>query len=374
MRTKIAQTFILLTILFSCKKRNYEYEKTILGEWKFEKLIDLRTPKQNNEPPQLREDVNNQGYIFFANDSCDDMRGFFKIIQDSNDYEKRRVEFSGTKTEYLIEDDSLKIFSKTINKWISNKINSLTKDTLTLYSNDSVLIVYTRLKYDKNKYKKFDKIIVSSSGCYGCCPIIDICISSNGLIIYNGQKHNKINGLYTSSISKEKYLEIEKSFNKIDLLQLDKNYQANHTDDEQVTVSFIKDGKIIKTIADYGGVSPSEFIWAYTPVRYLYQNLKLDSLKSDKPFSTISRPGFETKSKICEITKSEIFYLFTELFKCKEVKDKFEEKYFLNLLIDFDNNQIVKTDGRYYSTNGKTYDLGYNFITQNNLEKRFRKK
>ncbi|MRX68715.1 hypothetical protein GJU42_12135 [Flavobacterium resistens] len=42
-------------------------------------------------------------------------------------------------------------------------------------------------------------------------------------------------------------------------------YIASHTDDETISVTFIKNNKIIKTIEDYGQEAPTEFQWAYIP-------------------------------------------------------------------------------------------------------------
>jgi hypothetical protein len=60
---------------------------------------------------------------------------------------------------------------------------------------------------------------------------------------------------------------------------LNESYEANHTDDERIIVSFIKNNKIIRTVSDYGHEAPEEFIWAYQPLRYLYQQVKLEKLE-----------------------------------------------------------------------------------------------
>lgn len=374
-------TYILTFLtLFSCRsKHDQALENSIIGEWTFTKTEDNRKKNQHDKlfppPPPFGKMTN--GYIFSDSGQCENKIGYFKRIEAS-EREDRKTLFLGNNTKYKVEDDSLKIYDLAKNIWKNTKIYSIIGDTLTLQTSDSIFAKYSKVVYKIDKNESYDKIIVSSSGCYGSCPIMTVSIENSGKLCYLGQNYNTINGLFTSNISKTEYLKLENNFKKSGIASLDEHYSAGHTDDETVSVTFIKNRKIVKTIYDYGSEAPTEFIWAYTPVRYLYQRVKLQPFKIDKTYLPMRQISFETKNKICNLTKSESFYLLTELQYGKIIPHKFEEKYKIVFWNDKDEQEIIYTDGRFFkfTDNQKivTIDLGYNFLTVNDLIKKFRTK
>ncbi|MFC4479644.1 DUF6438 domain-containing protein [Flavobacterium chungangensis] len=371
---------ILFFILYSCQKNNdKKLEKELLGEWIYIKTDDLRKPQTNNNPnippppPPPPFGSPKRGYIFLENNIAENKSGYFKRI-DAVERENRKTFFLGTRTKYKIENDSIKIFNLGSKTWENQKLHSIIGDTLTTEIGDSIFAKYARTQYKINPTENYDQIIVSSSGCYGSCPISNISIDNNGNIIYYGQEYNTQNGLFKSKITKEQYQEIQTNFKKADILNLEDNYEGNWTDDETVTITFIKNNKIIKTIRDYGIQSPTALVWAYTPVRYLYQHIKLTSLKKEKLLFPIWRISFRKGNQICDLTKSESYYLFTEILKGKETNDTFEHKYYIEFWNDQDKKEIIDTDGRYFKSKDKTIDIGYNFLISNNFIAKFRLK
>lgn len=81
----------------------------------------------------------------------------------------------------------------------------------------------------------FYKIVISSSGCYGICPVSSILIDKSGEIIFEGEYYTTNIGLYKSKISKVKFDEIIESFQKANWINLKNSYEASHTDDESIT-------------------------------------------------------------------------------------------------------------------------------------------
>lgn len=366
MRAKNLTFVLIILTFFSCKtKTKQQFEKNIIGEWIFIRTLDKRKANTNNEllqpPPALRN-----GYIFYEDKNCLNKLGYFKKSR-----EEGKIIYLGNKTQYKIEDDSLKILNLVDTSWQSQRIFSIVGDTLTLQISDSLFSKYARNRYELNPNETYDKIIVSSSGCFGGCPILDMSIDKNGEILYFGERYNTQNGLFTSNITKKEYLNIETTFKKANIPNLKNEYQADWTDAETVTISFIKDNKIVKSIIDYGGQAPSELIWAYTPFRFLYQQIRLVPLKTECPFLSLWNISFKTKNKICNLTKSESFYLLTEIFKGKKVPQSFDNKYKIEFWNDKNQKEIIFTDGRLFKLTNKTIDIGYNFLTENNLTKKF---
>lgn len=352
-----------------------QLEKDIVGEWKFIRNQDNRKPKTFNElePLPILFGKNINGYIFYEDKKCENKLGYFKNV-GGGIREDRKTIYLGNKTEYKIEDDSLKIFDLLDSSWYNQRIFSIVGDTLTLQTSDSVFAKYARIRYKLDAKETYDKIIVSSSGCYGTCPILDISIDKNGDVLYFGEYYNTENGFYSSTISEQDFQNILIDFKKADIQNLKDNYQANWTDDEEVSITFIRNHKIIKTINDYGRQAPFELIWAYSKVRFLYQQIKLVPVKNEKLKLPLWRKSFEMGEQICDLSKSESFYLLTELYYGKEVSKKIEPKYKIQDWTDEKSNESIYTDGQFYKLADKTIDIGFDFITENNFKNRFRPK
>ncbi len=383
MKTSTLLLFALLSAsLISCKHdKTEEYKQLILGDWRecreepeYELTIDGDTIPL---PPEYF-DFRARGYSFEPKGVLHYKQGAFRFPEQQDIECISNTEYLGTKSEYLIENDSLKTLMLSNGKWKNARIVDIANDTLTLsFDNDSILRKFTRCKYENNDTLTFDRIVISSSGCYGYCPSNSIMICKNGNVVYNGICHNSINGLFSSGIDKELYSFIENNFKKASIKQLKNSYYANWTDDEEISVSFIKDNKIYKTIQDYGHQSPIEFQWAYNSTSYLYQHLKLDTLPTPIDLSQVTRmiAFHDTDNKSLILKDSESFYLKNLLFEAEVYKKEFISLYSMTT---FFNQLPIVTDGQYYKISLKdgstiTLDIGHNFILGNNLQDKFEK-
>ncbi|POS00801.1 hypothetical protein Q361_1211 [Flavobacterium croceum DSM 17960] len=355
--------FLLLLTLISCEKKpTKNYENIILGDWIFEKEI----PKIENH---FYTDF---GYSFDKNGNCESKPGYFET-KDKTEKEERKTIFYGTKTKYKIEGDSLYIFNLVSKKWNASKIIEINSKTLKLKSNKEVVLEFSKLNFKVNEKVDFDKIIISKSPCFGSCPINDIEINKNGEIYYYGAFYNSQNGYFKSKIKASEFNEIEKSLKKVNFSNLKDNYTANWTDDQEVSVTFVKNNKILKSITDYGRQSPKSFRINIEPLTYLYQKIKLEEDKTAKDFQYINL-RFEKGNKIINLTSSEIFFLSNLLSKSITTSKSFKAKFITNYDTDYDVSRI-ETDGRFFkifskNKNSVTYDLGFNFIEKNELTKR----
>jgi len=360
--------------LVSCNtERDERFNKLICGEWNFARIEqNNHTINPDNVFPRLKIPWNKMiGYIFSQDNLCEKKPGFFYPNRGS-------IVYLGIQTKYKIENGNLKIFNLVDSTWESNKIYEITPGTLTLIHKDGFLVKYAKANYKVDEKQLFDEIIVSSSHCQRQCEVNDIRVNKRGEVIFSSQESKTATGLFTSKISRNDYFRIEQRFKKSNIAKLEHKYDCNESSSETVSITFIKDNSIYKTVSDRGYMSPIEFYWAYMPLWFLKQTLKLKPLVVSN-FKQLSSNRIILKSKgiYCDLEKSEMFYLITELYKSKEVKQSFESKY--NIV--FWNNElkkyIIKTDGRFYQIekNGLsvTVDLGYNFVTKNDLSKKFRK-
>lgn len=370
---KILNILFIFTVLSSCtKKENY----TIIGDWEFDKVVDLNPKKDDkNHPPPPPSWLSPEEFEFLENGMCNYKNGLFNYSRT-----REFAIYSGNILKYQLKNDSLIL--KYPADSIFNKYRlKITKDSLIFIdTKNKKLCFYNRIKLNP-KPIKFDKIIVSSSGCYGSCRISSTIIDKNGNVEFRNHKYTEKDGAYTSLISPEHYRKFEANFNKVDIDTLKNKYSIGITDGNTVSVTFIKDGKIYKTIDDYRCQSPKSFVQAYTPLVYLSQSCKLTESKPKNELDLLLLFQFEGKQKHHFLTNSDAAYLISEILKSKKTTAAFEPLYNVSsMYFKSDDEVYISSNGRFFKfamKNGSpvTYDLGYNFIEKNNLkfEKSYKK-
>lgn len=343
----------------------------ILGNWAIHDTF-----KKNSYDYYKYQDE--RGFEFLKGGVCDYKTGFLDFERYTNDRSKNeKVLYSlGNITKYLLTKDSLKIFNLSNKKWDCFKVKKLNNDTL-IINRDTGWATFIKKHYDVKKVPDFDAVVVSSSVCFGACPMLSIMVAKNGTVNYNGLYHVSAKGTYTSKISSDQFKEIAMRFKEADYMNLDKNYFTPVTDSRTCSVLFIKNGKIIKSISDYASSGPHELLWAYLPLINLYQKLDLTPINTPAFTETeFMMADFRVGKSYLELTESETYYLMHSIAKGKAGNFSFKGSYDLhvrNKLID-----SVNTNGRYYKfyfkdNTTKTIDIGYNFLTKSNLARTFNK-
>lgn len=367
----VKKLFVLLLIVFfsSCEKKPATPHEMILGNWS--------VVNKDSVKPWLK-DI--RGFEFLPEGVCDYKLGYLDWERYRagrvTPYEEKVVYSLGTKTKYSVSRDSFKIFNLTDRKWDRYILKKLNKDTL-IIKKDTIVTTYIKKNYNTSRVPDFDAVVVSSSLCFGDCPMNDLIISKNGNVLYKGGHHVTKKGWYTSKIQASEFDKIQRRFKEADYINLKNNYRMMASDGQTVSVSFLKNGKIIKTVEDYSDSAPNEFIWAYMPLITIGQRLDLKP-KTTKSYldNDFFYSSFVTVDEVkgMNLTQAEVFYLVTLFMDARDADIKFDEKYLLRY--ETDNVKEVKTDGRYYKfflKNGKTEikDIGFNFITDNKLSDKF---
>lgn len=354
-----------LLLLTSCRNKSQEaIEEKLLGEWVCIGKENKASSLSGDTQPTLEYSIIKNGYGFYVDNVCDVKLGFFKV--DDSTY---KSVFLGTKTIYKVEDDSLKIFNLVDSNWISAKIVCLNKDTLSLEKKFGEIRKYLKMDERKSQSYGFDELIVSSSGCFGSCPINNTLIKNDGTVYYYGVAYNAINGHFISKVDDSDFSEIERKFKKSNFEFLENGYYADWSDDEEITVTFVKDNRIVKTISDYGRKAPIDFIWSYHPVRFLNERLQLKPLVLDSWDMEMWVDEFESKDSITLLFDAEKYYLWTKLLESKTVSSDFKASHRL-INREAKPTSVGETDGRYFRfklKNGRqvTLDLGFNFLQKN---------
>lgn len=367
-------TFLLLLTIVSCKEKSIkEEERLLVGEWKFAEEVVVND--SNDKTPGNYQDFMISGYHFLPDGRCEYKPGYLIEAGGANNG-RGTILFLGTTTTYQIAGKRLEVFNPADSTWDSMQIVNLTADTMILQRKDKAVLKYTKTNYRLDKNESYDQILVSGSGCFGICPINDISVERSGEIIYRGERFNTREGCYTACVSDSVFLRLEESFKKANVRELKDRYEVYSTDHETVSVTFIKDGRIVKTISVYGVRCPLELYWAYTAARYLYQQLSLDTMPLGLNQIPYGCRSFEKKGAVCNLSQSEAFYLWTLLIRSPRTQDRFAEEYTINI---YNNPEVrtIRTDGQRFKMifwNGKTqsYDLGFSFIERNGLKEKFK--
>lgn len=359
-----------LLLLYSCTPNKYKAQD-LLGQWKF---VEHKSnePKVDENDPDYIPDYSFKDYFVAGFDFKNEQevawkQGFYRAKSSGKE------DYLGTQTTYRVIGDSLKLYHKVHGKWNAYKILSLTPDTLKI-STKNGYDAYVKLNYKTDDSEHYDQIIMTTSGCYGSCPIFNLSIDNKGNMFFWGRKYTTKIGMYKASITLEEFRYFEESFKQSDIKNLKDYYAASWTDDQTVSISFVKDGTIVKSVSDYGMYAPTELIWAYNDLSYLYMRKNLEELTANIPFDLFGELYFSDKQHFYPMYESEMFFLAYEIMTKASVSNQnFKPLYFTTDYI-WEYEEKIDTDGRFYKVkqDNKTvvYDLGYNFITRNHIEKR----
>lgn len=360
---RLACLFVCLQLLSSCTNKHLSNDQLILGDWV--KVKTIKKYKSKDSLLRLLElpDFYTPGYTFYPNHIVDNKIGYYK-----NDL----ITFLGNTSKFNITNNTLSIFRPDSNKWCTFKLILLNKDTLKLNLNGNET-TFKHYSVINNPQPQFDQIVLSKSPCMGICPITNTIINSDGNVLFCVEPYVDIDRRYfTGKISKKHFLELEGNFNKIDFDSLKSSYISSWTDDETTTITFLKNGKIFKSVLDYGRRAPYLFTWAYVALQNLHQTIPLKNIKYPAflpQFDVFGGGELWEGNLLVDLKQSELFLLFSYFKSGKISKAKFKPRFVLKSYNSDGNRYDLNTDGRYYTfmVKGKplTIDIGFNFYDVN---------
>lgn len=368
--------FLLFFIFFfSCEEKE---ENLLIGNWCFDERL------KNDDAISFDEEFLGLNIL---NDSVLEYKfGFYEDVPTSMsvlNFDRRNLNmkinalrFLGTKTKYKVKDSTLLFWDKSGSFWVEYKIKKVNQKHLILKDQNQTEYNLVKIENNYNNSTLYDAIVVDREGGFGCCGINTTYINRKGEMYFKGLGYNTNEKDFKTQLDLKTVTQIFDNFDKMDILKMDDSYHRSVTDAQSNSISFIKNGKIVKSIQDYANKAPLDFFAAYNELSYVYQKVKK---KNDIVFlfdNRIHFPSFENKKVQNKIYNSELFLLELELIKGKASDISFEPKYslnFSNLNQGFLFNKI-ETDGRYYkfiykNNTSKTIDIGYNFIEINPIIK-----
>lgn len=389
--------YFLLFLLIACHPKQDEpteqerqLQEQLIGDWVPAGFVRNAYPTNPPPPPAIIERV----YTFLPNGEVDLKQGFYDV-SFVGERENKRLHFLGSKTKYKIAGDSLLIFMPYDSIWAHFPIARLTKETLS-FKGEQGISNYRRATYHLEKAPTFDAIVLSTSGCYGTCPISNTLITADGQVVFVGEEYTTSEGAYTGTITEDVYKELQDNYRKAGIDTISTNFSEAIMHQEKMSVTFLKDGKIFKTVSDYGNAGPLELVWANIPLRYIYQSINLKKLQEVGLPVYVKHHflSFAKGEKTLDLTQSEGFLLWNYLRLGKRSQGKFNPRF----QVSFRENNFwgrrgnrgyapttnehiksIETDGQFYTfyLEGQepfTIDIGFNFFDLNFNDADFTKK
>jgi hypothetical protein len=100
---------------------------------------------------------------------------------------------------------------------------------------------------------RFEGLKVSTTMCFGTCPVFEMQIDTNRRVWYHATEFNKQNGQFTGGMPAAAYDRLVELLRYLPLDRLDRDYKVNWTDDQTITLEIHYDGKV-KQVTDYGEI------------------------------------------------------------------------------------------------------------------------
>ena len=379
---KKSLSIFVLILLFSCQKKE---SNPNIGNWYFDQIVDYDSTKIKF--PKIILEAEFAPYYNFEilNDSVLDYKqGFYYTITNKvwNGNERhhflRSYYFLGSKTKYKIDKSNILFFDKTSKDWDTIRIKKISNDTMIVQGYENAF--YRLIKKQNNHFddKSYDAITVDRSPCFGSCPFNSTYLDRNGNFFFKAYSSNtQIKNSYSKLDSSQvKYY--FNLFDKIPIFDLKDNYSIQATDGQTNTISFFKNGKIVKTISCYMK-TPIDLQKAYSELSYAYQNVRVEDDFEFLFMEKVNLFSFETSNSEFRLKESESFFLEVALRNGKQVKTEMNSNYNLKFSDWNEVSDVLKitTDGRFYQIlmkdkTIKTIDIGYNFIEKNPIIKKNR--
>lgn len=366
MKTYYSFSLLLLFLLFSCKN---EEENPLIGNWS---NVDSINDNEDNFGLNILNDSILEYQFGFYEHVPTKMR-VLHFDRDTTEMNIQVLRFLGTKTKFKLKDSILSFWDLTDSIWIKHKIKTLNQDTLILEKENKEKFNLVKKRNIHHNSNLYDAIIVDRDYLgLGLTGINTTYINREGKIYFKGLGYNTNEDDFVAQLDLKIVNRLFDKFDQIDILKMNNYYPCDTPDSQFNSITFLKNGKIVKTIQDGSRKAPIDFYAAYNELSYLFQKATHYDTVTFIFDNRVHFPSLENKTFKHPLYNSELFLLDLELRKGKTTTTSFEPKYTLNFS-SYNRGFLfhkIETDGRYYKfyyndNATKTIDIGYNFIENN---------
>ena len=171
---------------------------------------------------------------------------------------------------FMLDKYTLKniVYKDKIPLLIVGKYNEYAFTKTSSSKDDSLILVFGDF-YEYNSSiddLKIKEIKISTSVCFGTCPVFKLMIRTDRTATYDAIQYNKMNGKFKAKIDSVSFAKLIETINYIKLNSLKDHYEVNWTDDQTVTLEIKFNDGLVKRISDYGKIGT-------LGLQYLYAQL-----------------------------------------------------------------------------------------------------
>ncbi len=326
---------ILCGLCFFCSCREYSQGNTgrLLGEWQ-------STDKECMEAYVFRAAgtcIYTPGYFIYEDELKPTMPEFFVFIDDGISSINR---FLGSETDYELRGDSLSIYNLETGCWDAYTIRFGKRDTLLLWDNDREKC-FVKKRYKSDKQPLFDQVILSVPIRQIQAPFDyvekRISLSRSGELIYHERCLIPWGGfsIMDATLEPGDFDFMETLFKRANI----RSYLCSPPPremmkswwDEKLSITFVKDNKMVTIEEPLKTFQSREFQWAYLTVLYADQRSHIvNTFDLDVNEGLMNRFIIDIDASEYEflyLSGSEQFYLLTLLYHAEETDRDFEGLY-----------------------------------------------
>lgn len=134
----------LIFLLIGCQSKENKDLVKISGKWLFAGEYNITTFTNDGYEIPPSPPIENLGFNFYSKDSCEANQIFVDLKTFDVDWAKR----IGRNTIYKLNEDSLRVFNRTLNKWESAYIMKLDNNNLVLNYHNVIIRKFARVIKD----------------------------------------------------------------------------------------------------------------------------------------------------------------------------------------------------------------------------------
>lgn len=318
--------FLLIFLFLGCTSSEESLHERLKGQWIGVEIKEIKKDSTKFDPtepppppslPPLHEEL-----FFYGGDSLDEY-SFIDFAENNRAFARDTTfsvkPYNGASYNFKLNEDgqSIQVFDSLAHKWSDFGKIQLKNDTLVL-KKDHIVTKYVQPKTLITPH--FDEIVLDISPTYDGIEMSAI-LREDGSVLFYGQRKTNLVGFYEGQLPESLFRSIWFRFKNAKTDFLERKYMSFGTDMAEVTVSFCKNGEIVKSVYDYGEASPEVFVYAYMYAIQRINNYRGFSLLGKRiPQYTDFLYSIKNSTIERSLLNSESFWLWQKLQTAKIVE------------------------------------------------------
>jgi hypothetical protein len=127
----------------------------------------------------------------------------------------------------------------------------------------------------KKGQRHVSRIMFSSHGCFGTCPVMNVDIEENGNFYFQGKYYTQKTGFFHASNQQATFVKLRDILRSYDLDSLKANYAVSVTDQADYRLKIYYDNQAVTTHVYGSGLEPRQITVLIDSLERLYKSIPL---------------------------------------------------------------------------------------------------